>query len=238
MYKINYTKFFIRPDGDIGNISQGTDVAYMDCRLDLIEINLIISLECDKEDHNGHINEKGYYPVIDNVEKIDGHIVVYPSKELKTCYKDVPLNNLNADIPLNETIEEKTKKQLTYKGYTGTIEVTVDNKLYGQILNINEPIYYEGNTIGQVKLIFENKIDNYILKQKCNKKKKITINGIDINTPLQSIDYYQVVCCAMMEAKYEPTVTYNYGNAINEKILCNGNSINIGNGMIFKVEEK
>ena len=52
--------------------------------------------------------------------------------------------------------------KLTYKGYTGTIEASIeDGCLHGQILFIDDIITYEGNTVDDVKTSFEEAVDHY-----------------------------------------------------------------------------
>lgn len=51
----------------------------------------------------------------------------------------------------------------TYKGYTGSIELSVeDNCLYGKILGITDLISYEGYTISELRGNFENAVDEYL----------------------------------------------------------------------------
>ena len=52
---------------------------------------------------------------------------------------------------------------LTYKGYTGTIEASIeDGCLHGQILFITDIITYEGNTVDDIKTSFEEAVDHYL----------------------------------------------------------------------------
>lgn len=52
---------------------------------------------------------------------------------------------------------------LTYKDYTGTIEVSLeDGCLHGQILFISDIITYEGNTVEDIKTSFEEATDRYL----------------------------------------------------------------------------
>jgi predicted HicB family RNase H-like nuclease len=52
---------------------------------------------------------------------------------------------------------------LTYKDYTGTIEVSLeDGCLHGQILFISDIITYEGNTVEDIKTSFEDATDRYL----------------------------------------------------------------------------
>ena len=69
-------------------------------------------------------------------------------------------------------------ERLEYKGYTGTVEYSVEDKyLFGQVAGIhkNVCITYEGNTIGELKEDFEGAIDFYI--EQCKEK------GISPETP-------------------------------------------------------
>jgi len=53
--------------------------------------------------------------------------------------------------------------KITYKGYTGTIEASIeDGCLHGQILFINDIITYEGNTVSEIKSSFEGAVDRYL----------------------------------------------------------------------------
>ncbi|MCJ7602828.1 MAG: type II toxin-antitoxin system HicB family antitoxin [Desulfobulbaceae bacterium] len=52
---------------------------------------------------------------------------------------------------------------LTYKGYTGTIEASIeDGCLHGQLLFITDIITYEGNTVDEIKASFEEAVDHYL----------------------------------------------------------------------------
>ena len=53
--------------------------------------------------------------------------------------------------------------KLTYKGYAGKIDVSIeDGCLHGQILFIEDIITYEGNTVDDIKLSFEEAVDRYL----------------------------------------------------------------------------
>jgi len=53
--------------------------------------------------------------------------------------------------------------ELTYKGYTGSIEVSIEDEcLHGRVLFIDDLITYEGNTIKEITAAFENATDGYI----------------------------------------------------------------------------
>jgi hypothetical protein len=69
MYKIKYTKLAIVNDGTSGNIPQGVATAYMDCELEHLEARL-------RNDLSDERKIKRFYPDINNIEKIDGHIVI------------------------------------------------------------------------------------------------------------------------------------------------------------------
>lgn len=52
---------------------------------------------------------------------------------------------------------------LIYKGYTGTIEASIeDGCLHGQLLFITDIITYEGNTVEEIKTSFEEAVDHYL----------------------------------------------------------------------------
>ena len=55
------------------------------------------------------------------------------------------------------------KNLLEYKGYYGTVEFSVDDKiLYGKVLGINSLISYEGDSIQSLKEDFEGALDDYL----------------------------------------------------------------------------
>lgn len=52
---------------------------------------------------------------------------------------------------------------LAYKGYTGTIEASIeDNCLHGQILFIEDIITYEGDTVEDIKTSFKEAVVRYL----------------------------------------------------------------------------
>lgn len=52
---------------------------------------------------------------------------------------------------------------LAYKGYTGTIEASIeDGCLHGQLLFITDIITYEGNTVEDIKKSFKEAVDHYL----------------------------------------------------------------------------
>ncbi|HFD31708.1 MAG TPA: type II toxin-antitoxin system HicB family antitoxin [Gammaproteobacteria bacterium] len=52
---------------------------------------------------------------------------------------------------------------LTYKGYTGTIDASIEDEcLHGKILFIKDIITYEGNTVEDIKTSFEEAVDRYL----------------------------------------------------------------------------
>lgn len=69
MYRVNYAKLALMKNGTTGNISQGDDVAYMNCSLGLVEKRLEMYLSHDNR-------KKKYVPVIRSVERIPGHLVL------------------------------------------------------------------------------------------------------------------------------------------------------------------
>ena len=55
------------------------------------------------------------------------------------------------------------KRTLTYKGYHGSVEFSLeDNTLFGQVIDTNSLISYEGTTLDELKKDFENAIDDYL----------------------------------------------------------------------------
>lgn len=55
------------------------------------------------------------------------------------------------------------KTMLTYKGYTGQIEVDTDNKIFfGRVLDIKDVITFQGNTIEEAGQAFQDSIDDYL----------------------------------------------------------------------------
>ncbi|WP_076578218.1 type II toxin-antitoxin system HicB family antitoxin [Aquipseudomonas alcaligenes] len=69
-----------------------------------------------------------------------------------------------------------TDKVLTYKGYQGSIEASIDDGvLYGSILHIVDKVTYEAESIVELKKEFEASVDYYLAH--CAKK------GIEPNKP-------------------------------------------------------
>lgn len=67
-------------------------------------------------------------------------------------------------------------KALSYKGYCGSIETSVqDDCLFGKILFITDLVTYEAATPSQLKSAFENAVDVYI--EQCHQQ------GIQPNKP-------------------------------------------------------
>lgn len=53
--------------------------------------------------------------------------------------------------------------KFTYKGYTGTIDISIeDGCLHGQILFIDDIITYEGDTVDDIKTSFKEAVDRYL----------------------------------------------------------------------------
>lgn len=53
--------------------------------------------------------------------------------------------------------------KLTYKGYTGTIEASIeDSCLHGQILFIEDIITYEGTTVEDINVSFKEAVNRYL----------------------------------------------------------------------------
>ena len=69
------------------------------------------------------------------------------------------------------------KSELYYKGYFGTVEYSEeDNCYYGKIENVNDTVLYEGNTVEELKLDFENAVNDYInIKNTILNKKRFDI---------------------------------------------------------------
>jgi len=54
-------------------------------------------------------------------------------------------------------------KELSYKGYSGTIEVSIeDSCLHGRILFIDDIITYEGETVTEITTAFKETVDDYL----------------------------------------------------------------------------
>lgn len=52
---------------------------------------------------------------------------------------------------------------LEYKGYFGSIEVSIeDNVLYGKLLHINDLITFEAETVGELENVFKEAVDDYL----------------------------------------------------------------------------
>ena len=59
--------------------------------------------------------------------------------------------------------------ELQYKGYTGTVEWSEDDKVFhGKVNGINGHFHYEGNNIDELREDFYDLIDEYI--QECKEK--------------------------------------------------------------------
>lgn len=58
---------------------------------------------------------------------------------------------------------------LQYRGYTGSIEVSIeDNLLHGKVLDFNGLISYEGTTIKELITDFHEAIDDYLEQCEAN----------------------------------------------------------------------
>ncbi len=54
-------------------------------------------------------------------------------------------------------------KELAYKGYSGTVEVSIeDGCLHGRILFIDDIITYEGETVKEIESAFKEAVDEYL----------------------------------------------------------------------------
>ena len=52
---------------------------------------------------------------------------------------------------------------LKYSGYIGSVKYDEsDNTLYGEILNVNDSISYEGETLEELQKAFETEVDRYV----------------------------------------------------------------------------
>jgi len=59
------------------------------------------------------------------------------------------------------------KNHLKYKGYTGTVEFSIeDNLLYGKIIKINDLVNYEAKSIKKLNKVFIESVDDYIQTKK------------------------------------------------------------------------
>ena len=53
--------------------------------------------------------------------------------------------------------------KLSHKGYTGSIEVSIeDNCLHGRILFIEDIVTYEGETVDDLATSFKDAVDRYV----------------------------------------------------------------------------
>ena len=57
----------------------------------------------------------------------------------------------------------KIGKFYEYRGYTGSIEFSSDDQCYfGRLLNINDLVHYEANTVEELNEEFKEAVDDYI----------------------------------------------------------------------------
>lgn len=62
---------------------------------------------------------------------------------------------------------KKTNQYMKYKGYEGSIEYTLEDKiLFGKVQGIKSLISYEGNTIDELEKDFQGAIDDYLMSCK------------------------------------------------------------------------
>lgn len=55
------------------------------------------------------------------------------------------------------------KDVLSYKGYTGSLQVSVeDNCLYGRIEGIDDLVTYEAQTVEEARAAFQEAVDHYL----------------------------------------------------------------------------
>jgi len=60
-------------------------------------------------------------------------------------------------------------KLLKYKGYIGDIQVSIeDDILHGKLLYLSALVTYEGRTVDEVKIAFEEAVDDYL--ETCKQK--------------------------------------------------------------------
>ena len=53
---------------------------------------------------------------------------------------------------------------MTYNGYHGSVEYSPeDDCLHGRLLNINDIITYEGNSLSEIKTAFRDSVDDYLV---------------------------------------------------------------------------
>lgn len=58
---------------------------------------------------------------------------------------------------------KKTNQYMKYKGYEGSIEYTLEDKiLFGKVQGIKSLISYEGNTIDELEKDFQGAVDDYL----------------------------------------------------------------------------
>lgn len=56
------------------------------------------------------------------------------------------------------------KNAMKYKGYHGSINYSpADDCLHGRLLNINDVISYEGNSLKEIKAAFKESVDDYLI---------------------------------------------------------------------------
>jgi Uncharacterized protein encoded in hypervariable junctions of pilus gene clusters len=55
------------------------------------------------------------------------------------------------------------KNAMTYKGYVGTVEYSEeDGCLFGRIAGIQDIISYEGESVAEIRQVFEEAVDDYL----------------------------------------------------------------------------
>ena len=72
-----------------------------------------------------------------------------------------------------------TAKLLKYKGYHGTVEYSLTDKvLYGKVLGVHSLISYEGETISELEKDFRGAIDDYLeMCAKHHENPEVTYSG-------------------------------------------------------------
>ncbi|MBD7895122.1 type II toxin-antitoxin system HicB family antitoxin [Limosilactobacillus sp. Sa3CUN2] len=72
-----------------------------------------------------------------------------------------------------------TNKLLKYKGYQGTVEYSLEDKvLYGKVIGIRSLISYEGKTIDELETDFRESLDDYLeMCEKHGKRPEVSYSG-------------------------------------------------------------
>ncbi len=72
------------------------------------------------------------------------------------------------------------KKHLKYKDYFGTVDFNLDDMcLHGKIIGINDLVSYEGNTIDELTIAYEQAVDDYLITcEELEKEPNKFFNGV------------------------------------------------------------